>query len=157
MLLARRLATRHCLALVLFALATFGARAHESCCEKKAAAAAAAAQPLLIPDATESAPAEFKGQPRQIPDPAHARPDNWDDEEDGPWEDSMPMIDNPAYAWAPRMVANPKYVAPPSLADKLREEVLEASGASGGGVSHEDRPYCNNEAGDSSAERRRVA
>ena len=55
------------------------------------------------------------------------------------------------------VVANPKYVAPPSLADKLREEVLEASGASGGGVSHEDRPYCNNEAGDSSAERRRVA
>lgn len=38
-----------------------------------------------------------------------AKPDDWDDEEDGEWE--APLIDNPEFKgeWRPKMIPNPAY------------------------------------------------
>ena len=40
-------------------------------------------------------PAGWDDIPRQIPDPAAEKPEDWNEEEDGEWE--PPMIDNPDY------------------------------------------------------------
>merc|ERR1712012_615553 len=48
-------------------------------------------------------------KPKEIPDPADKKPDDWDDEEDGEWE--APMKDNPAYKgdWYGKRISNPAY------------------------------------------------
>ena len=102
------------------------ANADASCCEKKRLAALAAALPPFISDPSEQPPAKWLGQPAQVPDPdpAAAMPDDWSEEDDGPW--SVVMIPNTAYAWQPSQIPNPAYVPPPSLAGKVAEAVLEA-------------------------------
>merc|ERR1712007_43098 len=48
-------------------------------------------------------------KPKEIPDPADKKPDDWDDEEDGEWE--APMKDNPAFKgeWTGKRISNPAY------------------------------------------------
>merc|ERR1712125_131805 len=48
-------------------------------------------------------------KPKEIPDPADKKPEDWDDEEDGEWE--APMIDNPDYKgeWSVKRISNPAY------------------------------------------------
>ncbi len=54
-------------------------------------------------------PEGYDDIPRQIPDPAAEKPEDWNEEEDGEWE--PPMIDNPEFKgeWKPKMVDNPAY------------------------------------------------
>merc|ERR550534_2692402 len=46
---------------------------------------------------------------KRIVDPSATKPQDWDEEEDGEWEE--PMIDNPEYKgeWKPKRIANPAY------------------------------------------------
>merc|ERR1739844_52787 len=54
-------------------------------------------------------PEGYDDIPAEIPDPDVAKPEDWDDEDDGEWE--PPMIDNPEYKgpWRPNMIDNPDY------------------------------------------------
>lgn len=99
---------------IIFALAC-AAAAHESCCEKHKE------QPAFIIDPNDAPPAVYEGEPRFIVD---APPAEWDDDEDGPYSS---MIENPLYAWAPREIPNPKYVAPAPLWKRFADEVREAA------------------------------
>ena len=47
--------------------------------------------------------------PEMIKDPEAAKPEDWDDEDDGEWE--APSIANPAYAgaWTQKEIDNPAY------------------------------------------------
>lgn len=82
-------------------------------------------EPRLVPDPSAEPPDWHEGQPRQIPDPTKVRPVEWDDADDGPWE-AAPVA-NPAYRWAPPLVANPKYRPPASYLEDLTGEVLKAA------------------------------
>ena len=74
--------------------------------EERAAAGegggAEVAEPEFVPDVTDTPPA------REIQDTNAKMPDDWDEEDDGPW--GAPAMANPAFAaWRPRMVPNPAY------------------------------------------------
>jgi len=75
----------------------------------------------FIPDPHDTAPDSFDGQPSLIPDPSSEKPEDWDEEDDGPWV--FPLVPNPAFSWTPRLISNPHYV---SLASKVKSEVAEA-------------------------------
>merc|ERR1712000_487888 len=63
-----------------------------------------------VSKATGSLEADFDIlPPKEIPDPAAKKPDDWDDELDGEWE--APMIPNPEYKgeWKARRIPNPAY------------------------------------------------
>lgn len=80
----------------------------------------------FIPDPSV-APPEFDelGQPRRIvdPNPENVRPEEWDDDDDGPWEPNE--MDNRDFAWKPPLMANPDF-KPPELIDSLQTEILKA-------------------------------
>lgn len=102
---------------VLLTVAVIGptALASPSCCTKH----------LLpyIPDPDEQPPETFEGEPRKIVDPTAKKPEDWDDDDDGPWEPRL--INNPDFSWRARLIANPGYV-PPTFLERLRSEVLKA-------------------------------
>ena len=103
------------LALLALALGPPPAAAHPSCCTKHLMP--------FIPDPDAVAPAlDDAGRPQKVrdPNPENVRPDDWDDDDDGPWEPNE--IDNPDFAWAPPLKPNPAY-KPPELSDSLALEV----------------------------------
>ena len=70
-------------------------------------------------------PDEFEGEPRWIPNPVQSQPLEWDTADDGPWEAAL--IPNPAYAWAPHQVPNPRFRPAPTFLEELVAEVLKAA------------------------------
>merc|ERR1712157_521817 len=65
-------------------------------------------KPKEIPDPADKKPDDWVEEKR-IVDAAAKKPDDWDDEEDGEWE--APMIDNPDYHgdWSVKRISNPAY------------------------------------------------
>lgn len=113
----------HFLRLLAFCIfCIFVTTGHESCCKHKLLQKEQASE--FIIDPTDFAPQVSQGEPRFIPDPEDERPDDWDDEDDGPWEPNVVL--NPNYAWKPRMIPNPNYIAPPTFWDKLSSEIKAA-------------------------------
>jgi len=84
--------------------------------------------PEYIPDPNDTIPPDTcpEGHPRYIPDPTSAKPDYWDDDDDGPWEPEL--IDNPEYTWQPGMIRNPDYIPPKpdTYLNKVVDNVQEA-------------------------------
>ena len=90
---------------VLLLLSTLIApqHAHESCCAKKARLA----KLKFIPDENETPPAhDDQGRPRFIQDPDGVKPEWWDDDDDGSWEE-VNVVPNPLFSWQPRLIPNP--------------------------------------------------
>lgn len=116
-------AARHFQRILLVLLAILSlVSSHESCCKHKLAASQEAE---FIVDPTDTTPPiEFEGVRRLIPDPNAVKPDDWDDEDDGPWEPGL--IDNPDYNWQPRRMKNSNSVPQGSFWKKLQGEVNEA-------------------------------
>jgi len=110
--------------LVLILLSSFhSVSAHESCCKHKLRQLQS--QEFIVDPTDESLPPdEFQGERRLIPDPSAVKPDDWDDEDDGPW--SAGLIENPEFAWKPRMIPNPDYVPPPTYGMKFYAEIMGA-------------------------------
>mmetsp|Transcript_38872 Transcript_38872/g.60749 ORF Transcript_38872/g.60749 Transcript_38872/m.60749 type:complete len:500 (+) Transcript_38872:97-1596(+) len=80
--------------------------AHESCCKHKLQQQQPASEFIDDPSDYEPPPF-FGGQPRFLVDPESTRPNDWDEEDDGPWEPNE--IPNPAYEWKPRQIRNPNF------------------------------------------------
>jgi len=62
-----------------------------------------------IPDPNDHKPEGHDNIPAQIPDPDAKMPEDWDENEDGVWE--QPKIDNPEYKgpWKQKTIPNPEY------------------------------------------------
>ena len=88
--------------------------AHESCCAKKLS---------YIADPDDEPPSDFMGEPRFVSAEEPA-PDDWNEEEDGPWESALEL--NPNYTWRPRFVPNPAF-APPTLSARVADELTKAA------------------------------
>merc|ERR1712161_129169 len=60
-------------------------------------------------DPADVKPAGYDDIPEEISDPDAAKPDDWDDEDDGEWE--PPTLDNPDYKgpWEQKQIDNPEY------------------------------------------------
>jgi hypothetical protein len=116
-------AARHLQRILLVLLAILSlVSSHESCCKHKLEASQEAE---FIVDPTDTTPpSEFEGVRRLIPNPNAVKPDDWDDEDDGPRKPGL--IDNPDYNWQQRMIENPDYVPLASFWKKLQGEVNEA-------------------------------
>lgn len=65
-----------------------------------------------IPDPQDVKPDGWDDVPEMISDESAEQPEDWDEEEDGAWE--QPMIPNPEYKgeWKPKMIDNPDYKGP---------------------------------------------
>merc|ERR1712228_322315 len=65
-------------------------------------------KPKEIPDPADKKPEDWSDE-SMIDDPEDKKPDDWDDEEDGEWE--APMKDNEAYKgdWYGKRISNPAY------------------------------------------------
>jgi uncharacterized protein len=98
------------------------ASAHEGCCKHKLAAQIA--EEFIVDPNDTTPPNVFEGVQRLIPDPNAVKPDNWDEEDDGPWEPGL--IVNPDFAWQPRMMRNPNYIPKVDFWIKLAGDVNEA-------------------------------
>ena len=87
-----------------------------ACCEKKAKALAAAKQRYI------EHPDDLAAKAPLVPDPTAKVPDDWDVEEDGEW--LSPMIADPMWRKpTPRLIRNPNYVEPTTLAVALLDEI----------------------------------
>jgi uncharacterized membrane protein YraQ (UPF0718 family) len=108
---------------VLLLLSTLIApqHAHESCCANKARLA----KLKFIPDENETPPAhDDQGRPRFIQDPDGVKPEWWDDDDDGSWEE-VNVVPNPLFSWQPRLIPNPDY-NPPTFLAELELEIRKA-------------------------------
>merc|ERR1712003_160672 len=65
-------------------------------------------KPKEIPDPADKKPDDWSDE-SMIDDPEDKKPDDWDNEEDGEWE--APMKDNEAYKgdWYGKRISNPAY------------------------------------------------